>query len=156
LLYEQDDMATKRRNGSKDTHLAAAYLGERHEARYMVPIEIEVSGIKKNRALFREMTLTRDVSSWGCSFPLPMKLLSNDIVLVRLAKGNLPENQAVRRSLFQVLRVTRERNGWLIAAWKLEDHDLWGNLLKENDPARQSRNSRKSGLDNPRRRARKT
>jgi hypothetical protein len=116
-----------------DQRMAAASLAVRYEPRYAVPIEIEVTGIDRNREVFHERTYTKNVSQWGCAFLLPVELKKDDIVSLRVASGDKEETEPALQSLFQVVRVTREENGWLVGTWKMEDKDVWGANLKKID-----------------------
>src|SRR5579859_1605484 len=75
----------------QDALMAAAHLQERREARYTVPIGIEVSGIAANGEVFHQHVLTRDVSEWGCGFVVPAELKVDDIVSVRVASQDPEE-----------------------------------------------------------------
>ncbi len=109
-----------------DTQLAAAYLRERFEERYDIQIEIEVSGIDKNEKVFHEVTITQDISNSGCAFLLSIELKVDDIVSLRMVSRGAGETAPVCPSLFQVLRVKRQGNGWLVGAWKIDDGNVWG------------------------------
>jgi hypothetical protein len=113
--------------------MAAASLAMRYEPRYAVPIEIEVTGIDRNRDAFHERTFTKNVSEWGCAFLLSVELKKDDIILLRVASADQKETEPALQSLFQVVRVTREENGWLVGTWKMEDKDVWGANLKKID-----------------------
>jgi hypothetical protein len=139
-------MSVKRNETLPETNLAAAYLRERHDVRYLARIAIEVSGIHRNCELFHELTFTRDVGSWGCTFPLSLELKPDDIFAVRVLGGDRREAGPQPQSLFQVLRATREGQGWIIAAWHLEDRDLWTAELKNTEPYKGRRESRKHRL----------
>ena len=110
--------------------MAAADLGMRFEERYEISIEIEVSGIDPNGKAFHNRTYTKNISSWGCAFLLPVELRVDDIVSVRMVSDN-PEKAPLRQSLFQVIRVTRELEGWLLGTWKMDSEDLWDAELEK-------------------------
>ena len=123
------------RNDDREPHqrMAAANLAVRYEPRYAVPIEIEVTGIDRNREVFHERTFTKNVSEWGCAFLLPVELKKDDIISVRVASADKEETEPALQSLFQVVRVTREENGWLVGTWKMENKDVWGANLEKID-----------------------
>jgi hypothetical protein len=123
------------RNDKRETdqRMAAASLAMRYEPRYAVPIEIEVTGIDRNREAFHECTFTKNVSEWGCAFLLSVELKKDDIISLRVASADQEETEPARQSLFQVVRVTRKENGWLVGTWKMENKDVWGAHLNKMD-----------------------
>jgi len=149
-------MRASQNNELPQANLAAAYARERHEARYQTAIAIEISGISKQRHVFHEMTSTKDISEWGCCFELSVGLRPNDMFLLRVMGGGPPEEADKRRSLFQVLRAEKTGRGWLIAAWKLEDRNLWGDAIRNGAPDRGTRESRKHMAAKRRGRRRRT
>jgi hypothetical protein len=109
----------------RDSRMATVHLHERREARYSVPIAIEVSGISREGQPFHERTFTLDVSEWGCGFKIPVELKKDDIVALRVV-STLPETAPLTKSLFQVVRVIPEDDGWVVGAWKMDDEKVWG------------------------------
>jgi hypothetical protein len=109
----------------RDSRMATVHLHERREARYSVPIAIEVSGISREGQPFHERTFTLDVSQWGCGFKIPVELKKDDIVALRVLPANA-EAVPSAKSLFQVVRVTPEDDGWVVGAWKMDDEKVWG------------------------------
>jgi hypothetical protein len=146
-------MATTRQPTLPVAHLAAAQRHERLDARYKLSIPIEVSGISAKQRLFHELTHTKDVSAWGCSFSLSVKLQRHDIVLLRIVGNKEAPAQSHRHSMFQVLRSRRAGRAWLIGAWKLDDRDLWGAVTQGLTAEVGGRELR--GSDQPRVKARK-
>ena len=145
-------MATTRQPTLPAAHLAAAQTHERLDPRYKLSIPIEVSGISGKQRLFHELTQTNDVSAWGCSFSLSVKLQRHDIVLLRVVgKKEAPAHREC--SMFQVLRSRRAGLGWLVGAWKLDDRDLWGAVIQGLTPEVDGRELR--GSDRPPVKARK-
>jgi hypothetical protein len=126
---------SRQRNDDREPEqrVAAASLAVRYEPRYAVPIGIEVTGIDRNREAFHERTFTRNVSEWGCAFLLPVELKKDDIISLRVAGADKEEIEPAPQSLFQVVRVTREGNGWLVGTWKMENKDVWGANLEKID-----------------------
>lgn len=106
-------------------------LEDRRDVRFEVPIEIEVSGIDQNNQVFHELTCTQNVSEWGCAFLLSFELKIHDIVALRVTSAEAAEFAAARQSPFQILRVTRERDRWLVGAWKVDNGDVWGVNLEQ-------------------------
>ncbi len=71
--------------------MASAHHQERREARYEVPIEVEISGLDRTGQVFRERTFTKDVSEWGCGFIVVGGIKVDDIVAVSLVAPGVPE-----------------------------------------------------------------
>lgn len=111
-----------------DVRMASAHLQERRETRYPVPVDIEVTGIR-NGEVFHSRTVTRNVSDWGCSFVIPFELKPEDIVAIRVVSGS-DDPSNTTQSLFQLVRITEDPDGWLIGAWKLDGKNLWGAALE--------------------------
>lgn len=118
-------------NKERDVRMATAHLSERRESRYTVPIEIEISGVTQSGEVFHERTFTRDVSQWGCGFVTTVDLKADDMIALRVASRESGESVHARQSLFQVRRVSREDEGWLVGAWKMDSGDVWGADLKK-------------------------
>jgi hypothetical protein len=119
----------------RDSRMATVHLHERREARYSVPIAIEVSGISREGQPFHERTFTLDVSEWGCGFKIPVELKKDDIVALRVVPGSsetAPLTKSLTKSLFQVVRVTPEDDGWVVGAWKMDDEKVWGAEILES------------------------
>jgi hypothetical protein len=126
-------MATTRQPTLPLAQLAAAQTQERLDARYRVSIPIEVSGIIGDH-VFHERTQTNDVSNWGCSFSVSVKLRRHDIVLLRVVENKEFPAQLHKRSMFQVLHSRRAGQSWTIGAWKLDDWDLWSDIIQDLTP----------------------
>lgn len=126
------------------TYLASAHLQERREPRYKASVEIEVSGIHQNGEVFRERTVTRDLSEWGCGFLLSFELKADDIILVCVIPAETGTLDQARQALFQVVCVVSEGDRWLVGVWKVENSDLRGvSLEKFGKPEDVSREARK-------------
>lgn len=115
----------------QDTQMASAHMQERREARYEVPIEVEISGLTRDGQVFHERTFTRDVSEWGCGFIASVELKVDDIIAVSVISPGAEEPATRPTSLFQVVRVTREADGWLVGAWKMNREKMWGPYLEK-------------------------
>jgi hypothetical protein len=112
-----------------DVRMASAHLQERRETRHDVPLQIDVTGIR-NGEVFHSRTTTRNVSDWGCSFVIPFELKTEDIVAIRIVSES-SDAAAVTQSMFQVVRIIKEPEGWLVGAWKLDGKNLWGAALQQ-------------------------
>jgi hypothetical protein len=131
---------------ARDLRMATVHLEQRRELRYRVPIEIEISGISPTGEPFHERTVTRNVSEWGCGFVTSIELKENDMVALRVASRDTEESVHARQTLFQVRRVTREKDGWLVGAWKMESGNVWGaDLEKIAEPVEGDLESREGG-----------
>jgi hypothetical protein len=112
-------------------HKTIGRLEDRRSVRFEVPIEIEVSGIDQNHHAFHELTCTLNVSEWGCAFLLSVELKADDIVSLRVISPDAAEFAAARQSPFQIMRVTSEKDRWLVGAWKVDNGDVWGVNLEQ-------------------------
>jgi hypothetical protein len=114
----------------RDTLMASVHLSERREARYPISFDIEVSGVTRGGQPFHEKTATINVSEWGCGFLSAVELSPNDIISVRrlLNEHDAPAGSQ-RQAFFQVVRVERQADHWLIGAWKADGEDVWGTEL---------------------------
>jgi PilZ domain len=119
----------RNRNGG-DSHGAPAGREERREERFAIAIEIEVSGIGRDGKAFHQRTVTTNVSIWGCAFPLSVELKPDDIIAVRMISTTAKELPQTGQAMFQVVRVTREADGWAVAAWKMDGGDAWGDTVQ--------------------------
>jgi len=128
-----------------DTPMASVHLSERREARYAISFEIEVSGLTSDGLPFHERTTTINVSKWGCGFFSSVALSTDDIVSVRrVCKPDEPPVPEQPPAFFQVMRVERKGQGWLIGAWKMGGEEVWGaDLEKLAKPAESRLESRK-------------
>jgi hypothetical protein len=109
-----------------DQRQDCAGVENRREVRYELPIKIEISGIDRNGEVFHVQTLTRDVSKRGCRFPMSVEVKVDDIIALHVVSSPAGESAEARQSLFQVLHVNREKDGWLVGAWKMDDRNEWG------------------------------
>jgi hypothetical protein len=113
-------------DSGQEVRIATASLAMRYEARYDIPIEIEVSGINRDGEVFHERTVTEDVSEWGCAFLLSVEQKKNDIISLRVSPKEGEEIAPAQQAAFQIVRITLVENGWLVGAWKMESKEVWG------------------------------
>jgi hypothetical protein len=107
-----------------DRLMSTAHLAERREERYALAIAVTIEGIDQNGQAFHEQVLTDDVSKWGCRFFALVPLRVDDIIAVKLPP---PEADGIAGpALFQVVRVDRKGEGWMVAAWRLSEDGFWG------------------------------
>jgi hypothetical protein len=125
--------------------LDCAGVEKRREVRYELSIEIEVSGIDRNGEVFHVRTFTRNVSKWGCRFLMSVEVKEDDIIALHVISSQAGESAQTQQSLFQVLHVKREQDGWLVGAWKMDNEDVWGiDLEKAAKTEKDIRESRKA------------
>lgn len=130
-----------------DARMASAHVQERREMRYPVPVHIEVTGIR-NGEVFHARAVTQNVSDWGCGFVMPFELKVEDIIAIRVVTESSESDQAIQ-SLFQVVRVTEDPEGWLIGAWKLDGKEPWGAALERLHRAESGRENLDSEAREP-------
>jgi hypothetical protein len=114
-----------------DLLMASTHLRERREARLAVAVAISVSGVDTQGRVFHEQTLTTDVSTWGCGFQISVELKVNAIVALRAIPSEKRASGAIKQSLFQVVRVAGEANGWLVGVWKVDSDNFWSAEVDE-------------------------
>jgi hypothetical protein len=100
---------------SFNARMAPAHPQQRREIRYTVALEIEASGIRDGE-VFHERTFTQNVSDWGCGFWMMLELKPEDMVMVRKTSRDPAKTSQPSQSLFQVMRVVRKDDRWLVGA----------------------------------------
>jgi len=97
---------------------------------------------------FHERTRTLNVSEWGCVFLSSQQLGLDHIFALRPLTKGAGDSGNTPITMFQVVRVRREADSWLIGAWKFGTGDVWGidfNTLPQ--PKEGTEASRKCGQD---------
>jgi hypothetical protein len=119
---------SRRTNDEKvsDLLMASTHQRERREVRYALAIAIFVSGIDRQGRAFHERTSTTNVSAWGCGFRISVELDIDDIVALQASPIENGGAATTRQSLFQIVRVNREADGWTVGAWKVDSENFWG------------------------------
>jgi hypothetical protein len=132
----------------QDARMASSHLQERREVRYAVAFEIEVSGITAEGEVFHERTFTRNVSEWGCGFVISLELKAANIIAIRRTSAEPVNATGHELSVFEVMRVAKEGDHWLVGAWKMDNIDVWGTELErlaaEEDRGREQRTAEKA------------
>jgi hypothetical protein len=128
----------KARSG-KILAMESAHLQVRREVRYPLEIEIEVSGIDGGGEVFHERTRTRNVSEWGCAFTSSIELEVDAIIAVRRVSNSTGRIEQQRTAMFQVVRIDREDEKWIVGAWRFGGEDVW-EIDFENAPEPQQGN----------------
>jgi hypothetical protein len=119
------------RNGNGAGTPAQPGRVHRREQRFEIPIEIEVSGIGRDGKAFHECAVTSNVSEWGCAFPLSVELKADDIIAVRVLSTNASDPAPTGQTMFQVVRVQRDKDGWAVGAWKMDGGDTWATTIQK-------------------------
>lgn len=109
------------------------------EERYSLQVSIEVCGFNLRGRFFTERSETSNVSDGGCKFCLRTQIAPDAIVALRVVNRHKGRGQDISPVLFQVVRVERESNQWVVGALKLQSDQLW--LTTDFDP----QESRKMG-----------
>jgi hypothetical protein len=71
------------------------------------------------------------VSEWGCAFPLSVELKPDDIIAVRVISKDMSEPAPTEQTMFQVVRVQRNQDGWEVGAWKMDGGDAWAATIQK-------------------------
>ena len=110
----------------RDAEMASVHQSERREERFALPFDVEVSGVDGAGFVFQMTVQTRNVSRWGCGFLSPIELRKDDIVAIRVASPEEPGAMKRPSIRFQVVRVEKEKGGWGVGVWKVDQDDVWG------------------------------
>jgi hypothetical protein len=97
----------------------------RREERVDLELTIEVCGFDSCLRFFTERTETRNVSGWGCQFPLRIAVSEEAVLAVRVIRQNGDGELASKSALFRVVRVSREAKGVFVHAQKMQPYKLW-------------------------------
>jgi hypothetical protein len=107
------------------------------EERYSLQVSIEVCGFNLRGRFFTERSATSNVSDGGCKFSLRTQIAPDAIVALRVVSGNERAGQDTSPVLFQVVRVERDSNQWVVGAIKLRSDALWpATFTNSHQPSR--------------------
>jgi hypothetical protein len=97
----------------------------RRHKRLPITFPIEVSGVDPQGNIFREITVTTNVSEHGCSFELLRELSRGDVIAIQLCGrgNNRPPN--AKPLLFEVMWVESSHRGWSVGASKMQGENIW-------------------------------
>lgn len=95
------------------------------EERRPLQIPVEVCGFNLRGRFFSERSETSNVSVGGCKFCLRTQIVPDAIVALRVVSGHKRGGQGTSPVLFQVVRVERDSNQWVVGAIKLQSDELW-------------------------------
>ena len=99
--------------------MESAHLEIRRETRYPLQVEIQVSRVDATGAVVHERTCTRNISKWGCAFLSSVERRIGDIIMIQLLSGTAEKRAQQGSTMFEVVRVEREKDGWFVGAWRL-------------------------------------
>jgi len=123
-----------------DRVMASTHLRERREVRCALAVPIFVNGVDRLGQVFHERTVTTDVSTWGCGFRISVELKADDIVALQGASAE--EGTPRKQSFFQVMRVNKDAECWIVGAWKVDGEKFWDadveETLKREEKAQES------------------
>jgi hypothetical protein len=97
----------------------------RQGKRVAIAFPIEISGFDAAGRIFRECSITSDVSEQGCKFDLLRELKCGDVIAIQLVPpgGGRPEKS--KPLLFEVAWVSPSSHGWTLGASKLQPENIW-------------------------------
>ncbi len=95
------------------------------EERHSLQVAIEVCGFNLRGRFFTERCETSNVSDGGCKFSLRTQIAPDAIVALRVLRGPNGSSREQSPVLFQVVRVNRDSNQWIVGAIKLQSDELW-------------------------------
>ena len=102
-----------------------AGMERRREKRVALAFPIEVSGLTSAGRHFAERTQTISVSASGCAFHLKTELKRGASVAIKVVRRDSNQTPPGNPLLFQIARVEREEDGWVMGAIKLQPENLW-------------------------------
>lgn len=126
-------------NREKDDAVRRQEEADRRKGR-RVPISfaIEVSGFDAAGHMFREVTVTTDISEHGCRFDLLRELHRGDVIAIQrvLRGGNRQEDS--KPLLFEAVWAYASNHGWTIGASKLQSENIWQVAFPPKKPVSES------------------
>jgi hypothetical protein len=99
----------------------------RLEPRADLRIPVEVCGFNRHSRFFSERTFTVNVSSGGCRLLLHAEVDEETILAVRLIQRRMGREIDTRPTLFQVVWLEGQANGWTLGASKVQSGIVWLN-----------------------------
>jgi hypothetical protein len=101
------------------------------EKRYDMRLAVEICGFNLLGRFFTERSETSNVSDGGCRFALRTEITQDSILALRVVSPSKNRGQDAGPVLFQVVRLERGLNQWMVGALKLQSEELWPASLKE-------------------------
>jgi len=100
----------------------------RRGKRVVIAFPIEISGFDAAGRIFRECSVTSDVSEQGCKFDLLRELKGGDVIAIQLVSPGKDRPKKSKPLLFEVAWVCPSMHGWTLGALKLQPENIW-NLI---------------------------
>jgi hypothetical protein len=92
----------------------------RSEPRVALSFPIEVSGFNRSGKYFTEGTSCFDVGEASCAFTLDAEIAADSVVSIRSFHWQNSSVMESRPLLFQVVRLEKREQGWVVAAIRLQ------------------------------------
>jgi PilZ domain len=97
----------------------------RQGKRVVIAFPIEISGFDSAGRIFRERSVTSDVSEQGCKFDLLRELKGGDVIAIQLVSPGKDRPEKSPPLLFEVAWVCPSTHGWAVGASKLQPENIW-------------------------------
>jgi hypothetical protein len=120
----ENEMRKQHQEGSQQSRTVATH-DRRREERVDLELLIEVCGFDSCLRFFTERTETRNVSGWGCQFPLRIEVSEEAVLAIRVIRQNGDSESASKSALFRIVRVRPGPAGILVQAQKMQPYDIW-------------------------------
>ena len=108
-----------------ETLASEAIKDRRSEIRIQLVFPIEVSGFDRGGKYFIERTMTSNVSENGCRFHIKTEVLNGVMLALKVVSRDSPAIVSGHPLLFQVVRVTRDAEGWTLGVIKFQPENIW-------------------------------
>ena len=109
----------------KSQTLAEYPLERRRSKRVPMTFHIEVSGIDSKGRLFRDRTVTNDVSEGGCQFELTREIEARAPISIQVVSSGGTPHHGSKPHLFEVARVEITKFGCMVGAMQLQPANIW-------------------------------
>ena len=103
----------------------------RSEARLPLTFPIEVSGFDRDGRFFTEQSSCFDVGEASCAFRLRSEIEEDSVVAVRSFHWQNENVLDSKPSLFQVTRMRKEGEEWIVATIRLQAEPLLSNQISD-------------------------
>jgi RNA:NAD 2'-phosphotransferase (TPT1/KptA family) len=120
----ESEMRKQHQEGLQQAKSIATH-DRRREERVDMELLIEVCGFDSFLRFFTERTETRNVSGWGCQFPLHIEVSEEAVLAIRVIRQHGEGELASKSALFRVVRVSRGAKGILVHAQKMQPYKIW-------------------------------
>ncbi len=110
---------------SKDVAPKLDEVNRRKAKRVVIAFPVEISGFDEAGRIFRERTVTSDVSEHGCRFDLLRELKCGEVIAIQLGSRSEERSDKGKPLLFEIAWVEPSVHGWTIGAFKLQPENIW-------------------------------